>query len=114
MEDRIYLVVSKDLEDEIISGATREGELAPSTHKLAARYGVNPATVAKGVSRLAAAGYLAKKRGVGLLVAPGARDAILERRRKEFRETLSGVTLAEARKLGITKTDLVAMIMASD
>ena len=30
------------------------------------------------------------------------------------RETLSGVTLAEARKLGITKTDLVAMIMASD
>jgi len=114
MEERMYIAISRDLEDEIISGMVKEGEAAPSTHVLAARYGINPATVAKGVSRLATAGYLTKRRGVGLFVAPGARDAIIERRRKEFRETLSGVTMAEARKLGIAKTDLVAMIMVSD
>lgn len=114
MEDRIYLAVAKSLEDEIISGAVREGGAAPSTNALAERFGINPATASKGVARLSEAGYLTKKRGVGLFVVPGAREAILERRRKEFRETLVGEMLGEARKLGITKRDLVAMIMAHE
>lgn len=112
MEDRLYLVIAKSLEDEIMSGVIKEGGAAPSTNTLAERFGANPATVAKGVSRLTEAGYLAKKRGVGLFVAAGAREAIIARRRKEFREELVHNTLGEARKLGITKMDLVAMIMS--
>ncbi len=114
MEDRIYLTVAKNLEDDIISGAVREGDAAPSTNALAERFGINPATAAKGVSRLSDEGYLTKRRGIGLFVVPGARDAILEHRRREFREVLLRALLDEAHKLSISRRDMVAMIMAME
>lgn len=114
MDDRIYLTVARSLENDILSGSVREGDMAPSTNALAERFGINPATVAKGVALLSGEGYLRKRRGVGLFVSEGAREAILERRKREFRENGLPGLLDEARRLGISKNDLVAMIMASN
>lgn len=112
MEDKVYMAVAKSLEDDIISGAVREEDAVPSTNVLAQRFGINPATVAKGVSMLSNEGYLSKKRGVGLFVVQGAREALLERRKREFREVVLFNLLTEAHKLGISRRDLVAMILA--
>lgn len=111
-DDKIYLKIARALEDDILSGLIREHELVPSTHQYADHYKVNPATAAKGVSILHRAGLLYKKRGVGLFVAQGARDIIQGERREEFRAQFVLPMLEEAYKVGVSRRDLVAMIMA--
>lgn len=111
MEDKIYLKVARDMENDLLSGHLREGNQIPSTHQVAGRYQINAATAARGVAVLTAQGLLDKKRGVGMFVAEGARDKIVERRRSEFREGLLRECVSEAALLGISKRDLIAMIM---
>ena len=112
MEDKIYQNVARTMENDIMSGALREGDQVPSTHQVAEIHGINAATAARGVAILTAQGLLAKKRGVGMFVAPGARDVIVERRRQDFREKFLQKAIEEAAMLGISKRDLIAMIMS--
>ncbi|MCL2080990.1 MAG: GntR family transcriptional regulator [Oscillospiraceae bacterium] len=111
-EEKIYLRIARALEDDILSGLIREHEPVPSTHQYAEHYQVNPATAAKGVAILHKAGLLYKKRGLGLYVSQGARDSIQGERREEFRERFIVPMVEEAFKVGVSKRDLVAMIMA--
>ncbi|MDR1736708.1 MAG: GntR family transcriptional regulator [Oscillospiraceae bacterium] len=113
MEDKVYRRISRSIEDDILSGILRSGDPAPSTHQAAERFGVNPATAARGVGVLTEAGLLEKRRGVGLFVAEGARDAIWNERRQIFRETMLPALVDEARKLGVSRQELIAMIMAA-
>ena len=112
MEEKIYRRVALRLENDILAGVLREGDQVPSTHQVAEKQDINPATAARGVALLTAEGLLSKKRGIGLFVAPGAREAILERRRAAFREGILAEMLAEARLIGVSRRDLMAMIMA--
>ncbi|MDR1691784.1 MAG: GntR family transcriptional regulator [Oscillospiraceae bacterium] len=112
MEGKVYLGVARDLENAIMEGKLREGEAVPSTHQVAETYEINPATAARGVAVLTAKGILVKKRGIGLFIAEGARERVLEERRDAFREGLLKETLEEARLLGISRRDLMAMIMS--
>lgn len=112
MEEKIYRRVARSLEDDILAGVIKEGEMIPSTNQYAEKFSINPATAAKGVSMLSSEGVLAKKRGIGMFVTPEARELILERRKKEFRETAVTDLFEEARKLGISKKDLIAIIMS--
>ena len=113
MEDKVYLIIEKKLLDDILSGTLREGDMVPSTHQAAARFDVNPATAARGVSRLSEAGLLEKRRGIGLFVAPGARAAVAASRKARFREVLLPELLEEARRLGISRQELLALVMAA-
>lgn len=112
MEDKIYRKLARALEDDILSGALREGDPAPSTHQAAERFKVNPATAARGVSLLTEAGLLDKRRGIGLFIAEGARDKIWKERRRVFRDVLLRDLTEEARKLGISRQELIAMLMS--
>ena len=113
MEGKIYLGVARDLENSILAGKLREGTMAPSTHQVAEQYSINAATAARGVSQLTARGILIKQRGIGLFVAEGARDRLMEERRESFRSGIVKQVLEEAHVLGISKRDLLAMIMSS-
>ena len=83
---------------------------APSTNELAAFYRINPATAAKGVNMLVDKGVLYKRRGIGMFVAPGARERLLEERRTAFADRYLDPLLAEARKLGLGPDDLSRLI----
>ncbi len=109
---RIFQKIAQALEDDILSGLIREHELVPSTNQYAEFYQINPATVAKGVGLLLQEGILYKKRGVGLYVAEGARDRLLEARRQAFKEQFIVPLLQEAQKINISRRDLVAMMVA--
>ena len=106
----IYLQISKMIETDILRGILLEEEQVPSTNELARQYTINPATAAKGINLLVDEGILYKKRGIGMFVAAGAREKINAKRRKAFVDTHIGKLLAEARSLGITKEELIAMI----
>lgn len=113
-EKSIYLQICDRIETDILRGVLLEGERVPSTNELARLYTINPATAAKGLGILVDRGILYKKRGLGMFVADGAAEAIRLRRKQEFMEVKLRELLAEARSLGITTGELIAMLTGGD
>ena len=106
----IYLQIAGSIENDILRQVIQEEEQAPSTNQLAALYRINPATAAKGINLLVSEGILYKKRGVGMFVSAGAVEKIRQKRRKAFYTGFIIPLLEEAANLGITKTELTAML----
>jgi DNA-binding transcriptional regulator YhcF (GntR family) len=110
-DDRpLFLQISEQLESQIIDGSMREESQVPSINELAAFHRINPATALKGVTRLVDAGILYKRRGIGMFVAPGARERLLAARRDRFSAAFVRPFMVEARKLAITPDELCDMI----
>jgi DNA-binding transcriptional regulator YhcF (GntR family) len=107
----LFLQIAESVEDSIIGGALAEEERAPSTNELAAFFRINPATAAKGVNVLVDRGVLYKRRGIGMFVAPGARDRLLADRRTSFAERFVDPLLDEGRRLGLDADDLSRLIL---
>ena len=106
----LFLQIAESVEDAIIDGSLAEEAQAPSTNELAAFYRINPATAAKGVAMLTDKGVLYKRRGIGMFVAPGARELLMSERRTAFADRFVEPLLAEARKLGLGPDDLAVLI----
>jgi DNA-binding transcriptional regulator YhcF (GntR family) len=81
-----------------------------STNQYAAFHRINPATVAKAFQGLVDEGLLYKRRGIGMFVAPGARELLMTERRTAFADRFVDPLLAEARKLGLGPDDLALLI----
>ena len=106
----LFLQIAESVEDAIIDGSLLEEGQAPSTNELAAFYRINPATAAKGVNMLVDKGVLYKRRGIGMFVAPGARQLLLDERRTAFADRFVEPLLVEAHKLGLGPDDLTQLI----
>jgi len=106
----IFLQIAEQLSADIVDGSLAEGGRVPSTNEFAAFYRINPATAAKGINMLVDDGILEKRRGIGMFVVVGARDRLIQMRRKEFAEQYVDPLLAEARRLGIEADELIALI----
>lgn len=106
----LFVQIAEQIETSIVDGSLAEEAQVPSTNELAAFHRINPATAAKGVSRLVADGVLHKRRGIGMFVATGARTLLLERRREDFARQYLAPLLAEARKLGMDAEQVKKMI----
>ena len=110
-EKSIYIQIKEMIEDDILRDVLLEEERVPSTNELARLYAINPATAAKGVNLLVDEGILYKKRGIGMFVATGAKAQIQGKHREQFYDNYVKSLMAEAMSLGITKKELVAMIL---
>ena len=64
----IYIQIADWIESEILNGNLKEDEKVYSQYKLADMFNINPATAAKGLTRLAEEGVLYDKRGLGKFV----------------------------------------------
>ncbi len=106
----LFVQIANAIEDSIIDGSLAEGQQAPSTNELAAFYRINPATAAKGVNQLVDKQILFKQRGVGMFVSPGARDRLVNERRAGFVERFIAPLLAEADRLGLSPSEVAALI----
>lgn len=106
----IYLQIAEMLENDILRGVLEEEGQAPSTNELARAYSINPATAAKGINLLVDEGILYKRRGIGMFVAKGGRQRIMQKRKDAFFETYVKRLVREARALGITREELAAML----
>jgi len=110
-EDKsIYLQISEMIEDEILRDILREEEQVPSTTELSKFYKINPATAAKGINLLVDKDILYKKRGIGMFVQTGAKERIMEARKKTFKETYLKKIISEAELIGISRNDLKKLI----
>ncbi|WP_059173814.1 GntR family transcriptional regulator [Bacillus sp. FJAT-27445] len=106
----IYIQIAEWIESEIISGHLQEDEKVYSQYQLAEMYTINPATAAKGLNLLADENILYKKRGLGMFVASGAREAIIKKRKNETLKGLVWDLVLEASRLNIGKEELIKMI----
>lgn len=109
-EKSIYIQIKEMIENDILRDILLEEERVPSTNELAKMFAINPATAAKGINLLVDEGILYKKRGIGMFVAQGAREMIVERRRESFYDNYIRSLIAEADGLGITRAELIEMI----
>ena len=109
-ERPIFLQLAEQLEEGILSGAYPEQTQVPSITEFSVTYKINPATALKGVNLLVDAGLLYKKRGVGMFVAAGARDALRRQRREQFYQNYVEKMAREGRRLGLTEEELVELI----
>ena len=106
----IFLQIAEAIENDILSGALQEETQVPSTNEFAAFHRINPATAGKGVNLLVDEGILYKKRGIGMFVAEGSKAHLVTKRLGSFETEFLAPLIAEAAKLGITQSQLAAMI----
>ena len=109
-EKSIYLKISEMIENDILRDVLLEEEKVPSTNELAKFFKINPATAAKGINLLVDEGILYKKRGIGMFVTQGAKQAVKKKRKDAFYDNFIKSLLVEAASLGISQEELIEMI----
>ena len=113
-EKSIYLQIAEMIETDILRDILLEEERVPSTNELAKLYAINPATAAKGVNILVDEGVLYKKRGIGMFVSAGAKEAILSRRKNEFYDNYVKKLLEEAASIGLGKEEVIQLLQSGN
>ncbi|ALC91280.1 GntR family transcriptional regulator [Bacillus sp. FJAT-18017] len=110
----IYVQIAEWIESEIISGHLNVDEKVYSQYQLAEMYTINPATAAKGLNLLADENILYKRRGLGMFVAEGAKEAIIAKRKNQTLKALIQELILEASRLNISKRELIVMIETAE
>ena len=109
----VFVQIAEGIKDYILSGDIKEGEQIMSTIQMSKNYNISPATAAKGINILVADGIVFKKKGIGMFVAEGAVEKLVEDRRKVFKEKYIDAMLIEAKRLRYTANDLQKMVVDS-
>ncbi len=106
----IYSQIAEMIEDQILNGEFKENQQVYSTNQLAKLLNVNPATARKGLNILIEEGIIYKKRGLGMFVNSEAQLKIKVKRSESFISDYINAMVKEAKKLGLTKEDIINMV----
>ena len=90
----------------ILEGILAEGDPLPSVRTVAAEYRLNPLTVLKGYQELAAEDLVETRRGRGMFVRGGAREALMRDERRKFLADRWPEIRATIERLGLSPDDL--------
>lgn len=85
----------------ILDGALKEGGALPSVRQVAAEFQINPLTVSKAYQELVDDELVEKRRGLGMFVIDGAREALLKSERERFLREEWPVLFARLQRLGL-------------
>ena len=102
----IYLQMADRLCDEILAGTYREDDRIPSVREYAVMLEVNTNTAVKAYDELARANIIYNKRGLGYFVSPGAKEQILDERRRDFMDNKLPELFRQMKLLCIKKVEI--------
>jgi len=85
----------------ILDGALNEGDPLPSVRQVAADFQINPLTVSKAYQGLVDDQLVEKRRGLGMFVTDGAREALLKSERERFLKEEWPALFARLQRLGL-------------
>ena len=105
-EKAIYVQMADRLCDEILAGTYKDDDRIPSVREYAVMLEVNTNTAVKAYDELARANIIYNKRGLGYFVTPGAKEQILQARKKEFMDDKLPEFFRQMRLLGISKEEV--------
>ena len=103
----IYLQIAESICDSILAGKYRENEKLPSVREFAAEVEVNVNTIARSFEWLQNQNVVATRRGLGNFVNEGAREAVLQLRKREFFEDQVPESFRTMKALGITLEEII-------
>lgn len=103
----IYIQMADRLCDDILAGTYSDDDRVPSVREYAVSLEANTNTAVKAYDQLARDGIIYNRRGLGYFVTPGARDSIMQARRKAFLDTTLPSLFRDMRLLGIGIDDIV-------
>ena len=107
--DPIYRQLIEQLRRLIAGGQAQANDAMPSVREVASALGVNPMTVSKAYSMLEAEGLLARRRGLGMVIAQGSpNQASQESRLDLLRPGLEKIAL-EAKQLELSASAVTAL-----
>ena len=104
----IYLQIAERIMDQILSGQYPEGGKLPSVREYAAEVEVNVNTVARSFEWLQNQDVVVTRRGVGNFVNEGARQIVLELRKREFFNEQVPEFFRTMKTLGVTLNEIVS------
>lgn len=105
-EKPIYLQMADRLCDEILAGKYQDDDRIPSVREYAVMLEVNANTAVKAYDELAREDIIYNKRGMGYYVTPGAKQQILQERKKSFLKEHLPELFRQMRLLGIDIKDV--------
>ena len=91
----------------ILEGVLKEGDPLPSVRNVAAEFRLNPLTVLKGYQQLVDEQLVEKRRGLGMFVSIGARNALMKDERQRFLEEEWPKVYATIQRLGLSMPELL-------
>jgi GntR family transcriptional regulator len=91
----------------ILDGVLKEGDPLPSVRAVAAESRVNPLTVLKAYQQLADGGIVESRRGLGMFVSVGAREALSQGERARFLSDEWPKVRATIERLGLSLEELL-------
>lgn len=109
----IYIQIAQMIRAQVLAGELKEEEQVMSTTQFATTFRINPATAQKAFAGLVEEGVLYKRRGLGMFVAPRARERLLADHRKRYFEEVLAPALQQADILGIPTEDVVAYVLGT-
>ena len=110
----IFQQIAQIIRNNIIEGILMEGERVPSENELSSFYNINRATVRKGLQTLADEEIIYKKRGIGMFVVEGAKEKILNERKKQYKKEYIWPLLEEGNRLGMSVDKVIELIKEED
>ena len=106
----IFQQIAQIIRNNIIEGILMEGERVPSENELSSFYNINRATVRKGLQTLADEEIIYKKRGIGMFVVEGAKEKLLNERKKQYKKEYILPLLEEGNRLGMSIDKVIELI----
>jgi GntR family transcriptional regulator len=91
----------------ILDGVLKQGDALPSVRQVAADFQLNPITVSKAYQELVDEQLVEKRRGLGMYVNEGARDALLKSERERFLREEWPMLYARLKRMGLDLQTLI-------
>jgi GntR family transcriptional regulator len=102
----IYRQLKDRIKSLVLAGTYLEGEALPSVRNVASEYQINHLTVAKAYQELVDEMIVEKRRGLGMFVLDGAREALLASEKAKFFDEELPLLLQRIEQLGINAQEL--------
>ena len=106
----IYRQLRDMVVERIMDGSFAEGEAIPSVRQVAADYQINHLTVAKAYQELVELNLLQKRRGLGMYVTEGARNALTHQEQQQFVEEELPAFAERAKMLGLDLDTIIELL----
>lgn len=113
-KEPIYHQLRDRLVELILDGALQEGDPVPSVRQIASDQRINPITVSKALQIMVEEGLIEKRRGLGMFVLAGARQALQQQEKEKFLLEEWPALLKRIHRLGLQPGQLIAQLQQAE
>ena len=108
----VYIQLVEQLERAVVTGVYPPGERVPAVRDLAAQAQVNPNTMQRALAEMESRGLLVTQRTTGRTVTSDT--ALIAKTRQALAASLAQDFLAQAKALGLTREDFLALLQQEE